>query len=118
MHHLDLQILRGIDQRQHFAGVFMLVGRNGRLPGGQSGALFFNLLDQCVECLLPFGQFRLVVAGDDGDGLDASRGHELTFFEKREVEHSVVHRLTPVPAQGLSHQGQGIGDLARGFGWR
>jgi hypothetical protein len=35
----------------------------------------FNLFDQGVECLLAFGQWGLVLAGGDADGLDVGSGH-------------------------------------------
>jgi hypothetical protein len=81
MHHLDLQIHRGIDQRDQFAGVFLLVERNGSLPGGQLGAPFFDLLGQGVECLLSFGQLGLVMTGGNADGFDVSCGHEPAIFK-------------------------------------
>src|SRR5260370_40153969 len=53
--------------------------RGTRLPGAQSGAPLFNLLDECVECLLSFRQIRLVVLGGNADGLGGRPSHDKEF---------------------------------------
>jgi hypothetical protein len=83
VHHLDLQLHRVLDQRNQLADVCSLVRRNGRLPGSQPGTALLDLLDQRVECFLPFGQAGLIMAGGDADGPDASPGHVLTSFKKK-----------------------------------
>ena len=52
-------------------------GRHCSLPGTQSGAAFFNLLDERVESLLPFRQIRLVMVRSNADGLDIGPGHRM-----------------------------------------
>lgn len=79
MNHPDLPIHQVIYQRQQFAGVFLLVAKNGGFPVSQLGAFFFNLFDQFIECLLSFGQFGLVVSADYSNDLQMSFSHGMIF---------------------------------------
>src|SRR5579862_3426652 len=53
--------------------------RCARFPGAQSSAPLFNLLDECVECLLSFRQIWLAVLGGNADGLVGRPGHDKGF---------------------------------------
>ena len=80
MQKLNLLIHQVFNQRQQFTGVFLLVERDGGFPVSQLGALSLNLFYQLVEGLLSFGKLGLVVAGDHGDGLEMSSGHDLVLL--------------------------------------
>lgn len=67
MHHLDLQIGRGLLKGQVLIDVSLLTGRRDGFPGTQPHAALLDLLDQRVERLLPFRQRGSVVVARDGD---------------------------------------------------